>query len=40
MLGDLVDVYIFVNLDNILIYLAMAEDHTKHTRAVFEWLAK
>ena len=27
-------------LDNTLIYLATAEDHTKHARAVFEWFAK
>ena len=39
-LGDLVDVYILFYLDNILIYLAMAEDQTRHIRAVFEQLTK
>ena len=29
-----------VYLDNILIYLAIAKDHTRHVRAVCEWLAK
>ena len=39
MLGEL-DVYILVYLDNILIHSAMAEDHTKYTRAVFEHFSK
>ena len=40
MLGGLVDLYILVYLDNILIYLAIAKDYSRHIRAVFEWLVR
>ena len=40
MLGDCPDVFVLVYLGNILVYLAMAEDHTKHIKAVFKLLAK
>ena len=39
-LGSLVNVYILIYLDDILIYLAMIEDYTKHVRVLFEQLAK
>ena len=39
-LGDLVDVYILVYLDDVFIYLSMAEDHTKHVKTIFKWLVK
>ena len=35
MLEDLVDICILVYLDDILICLAIAEDQTRHLRAVF-----
>ena len=40
MLGDLVDIYILVYSDDILIYLAIAADYTGYISAVFELLAK
>ena len=39
-LGSLVNVYILIFLDYILIYSAIAEDHTRYIRAIFKWLAK
>ena len=39
-LGDLIDVCVLVCLDNILIFLAMAEDHTRYKKTVVEWLTK
>ena len=36
MLGGLVDVYILVYLDNILIYLIISENNKRHIKAVFE----
>ena len=40
MLRDLVNVYVLIYLDDILIYLAIIEDYTKHVRVLFEQLAK
>ena len=37
-LGHLVDICVLNYLDNILIYLNIAEDHTKLIVAVLEWL--
>ena len=36
----LVDIYVLIYLDDIYICSAMAKNHTKHVRAVFEQLAK
>ena len=36
----MVDVYVFIYLDDFLIYSAIAEDHTRYIRAVFERLSK
>ena len=35
MLGDLIDVYILVYLDNILIYLTIPKDYTRHIKGLF-----
>ena len=40
MLGNLVDVYALVYLDDTLIYSTMAEDQTKPVRAIFGRLSK
>ena len=40
MLGDLVDIYVMVYLDNFLIYFAIVKDYTRHLKAVFKWLDK
>ena len=37
-LGDLIDVCLLVYLDDILIYSSIAEDYTRHIRAVIEQL--
>ena len=39
-LGDLDDVHILLYLYDILIYSAIAEDHTRYIKSVFEWLVK
>ena len=39
-LGYFVHYYVLVFLDEILIYLAMAEDYTRHVKATFELLVK
>ena len=39
MLGDLIDVYVLVYLDDILIFSKTRAEHEKHVRLVFDRLA-
>ena len=39
LLADLLDKCVLIYMDDILIYLKMAEDHVAHIKAVFECLA-
>ena len=36
--SDLIDQYVLVYLDNILVYSETANNHEKHLREVFSWL--